>query len=363
VEQTRNLSPLPYAARDKVIKPAYLSKPYVDSLLDAKKSLGSGTSLKSQMLQTMYDPDILSAEIEALCGTEFFGKYLQRTHPYEEGDDMFSALTISSIAEDIKAKAPILNMILRDLLERQRSTVGGPRDCRNFRLITILSVICVTRHPIDCNSFQTYMGLLLHSQGVPKNVITLMQRLGISIGHGSLFDTFSKVNDEASKEISALGELPHAVVVYDNLEQLETVKEQGIDNQGKFHSVTTGIVMEEIEMPNGELETTMLSRKPMPFNDMAFSKGIHFEGFRGKAARTFFLIMLTSQIRKHFVMESLRKTFPESFHAIFDSNHPAPLLEIDRIPWLASLGPSYCGSLPGKQGVIRSDLSLSTKAQ
>ena len=67
---------------------------------------------------------------------------MQQGHAYEEVDGMFSALNISSIFEDIEATSPMLNKILRDLLEWRKSTVGRPRDHRDVRVI--LMVICFT---------------------------------------------------------------------------------------------------------------------------------------------------------------------------------------------------------------------------
>ena len=46
--------------------------------------------------------------------------------------------------------------------------------------------------------------------------------------------------------------------MYDNFEQIEEVKEQWLNHQGSFHSVTTSQVIQGLEMPSGGLRQDML---------------------------------------------------------------------------------------------------------
>ncbi len=48
------------------------------------------------------------------------------------------------------------------------------------------------------------------------------------------------------------------MTVYDNFELTEGVKEQRVDHQSIFHSVTTGQVIQGIEIPSGGLRQDML---------------------------------------------------------------------------------------------------------
>ena len=49
------------------------------------------------------------------------------------------------------------------------------------------------------------------------------------------------------------------MIAYDNFEVMEGVKEQRIDHQSTFHSVTTGQVIQGIEMPSDGLRQDMLN--------------------------------------------------------------------------------------------------------
>ena len=55
-----------------------------------------------------------------------------------------------------------------------------------------------------------------------------------------------------------MGQSDTSVTTYDNFETMESVKEQRIDHQGTFHSVTTGQVIQGIEIPPGGLRQDML---------------------------------------------------------------------------------------------------------
>ncbi|KAJ3453151.1 hypothetical protein MRS44_018806 [Fusarium solani] len=66
-------------------------------------------------------------------------------------------------------------------------------------------------------------------------------------------------SEHAAKAVAAKGQQPTVVTAYDNFEQMEHVKEQRVDNQGSFHSVTTGLLIQGIEMPEGGLMQSMLN--------------------------------------------------------------------------------------------------------
>ena len=55
-----------------------------------------------------------------------------------------------------------------------------------------------------------------------------------------------------------MGQRDDSVTAYDNFEVMEGVKEQRIDHQSTFHSVTTGQVIQGIEIPPGGLRQDML---------------------------------------------------------------------------------------------------------
>ena len=55
-----------------------------------------------------------------------------------------------------------------------------------------------------------------------------------------------------------MGQSDTSVTAYNNFEIMEGVKEQRVDHQGTFHLVTTGQVIQGIEIPPGGLRQDML---------------------------------------------------------------------------------------------------------
>lgn len=64
-------------------------------------------------------------------------------------------------------------------------------------------------------------------------------------------------SEAAAEAVTLRGQQPTAITAYDNFEQMEHVKEQRVDNENSFHSVTTGQLIEGIEMPEGGLLQSM----------------------------------------------------------------------------------------------------------
>jgi len=68
-----------------------------------------------------------------------------------------------------------------------------------------------------------------------------------------------KQSEQAAIRVTAMGQDGACVTAYDNFEQMEGVKEQRIDHQATFHSVTTGQVLQGIEIPSSSLRQHMLN--------------------------------------------------------------------------------------------------------
>jgi hypothetical protein len=83
-----------------------------------------------------------------------------------------------------------------------------------------------------------------------------------------------KKNEESARRVAAQGMSPSVVTAYDNFEQMEHVKEQRLDNQSSFHSVTTGQSIQGIEMPpDGLLQSMLHSSVELELKDIFFSTG------------------------------------------------------------------------------------------
>jgi hypothetical protein len=101
-------------------------------------------------------------------------------------------------------------------------------------------------------------GIYLHSKGVKRRQLELLSRLGLVCSYHTITATIKKRTDQAAVEVAAKGQEPTVVTAYDNFEQMEHVREQRVDNENSFHSVTTGQLIQGIEMPAGGLQRSML---------------------------------------------------------------------------------------------------------
>jgi hypothetical protein len=85
------------------------------------------------------------------------------------------------------------------------------------------------------------------------------------------------MNSLAAREAKLIAErsasLSH-VTAYDNFEQVEGVKAQRADDSSTFHSVTTGVQLEGVDIPQGGLRQDMLdTQAELSVTDVLFSPG------------------------------------------------------------------------------------------
>jgi hypothetical protein len=93
---------------------------------------------------------------------------------------------------------------------------------------------------------------------VKRQQINLLSRLGLTITYNTIIGLIKELSVQAAERVKCMGQCDAAVTAYDNFELMEGVKEQRIDHQSTFHSVTTGQVIQGIEMPSGGLRQDML---------------------------------------------------------------------------------------------------------
>ncbi|KAI9747215.1 MAG: hypothetical protein M4579_007504 [Chaenotheca gracillima] len=67
-----------------------------------------------------------------------------------------------------------------------------------------------------------------------------------------------RISETAKGDVRELGRMPDSFTVYDNFEQTMGVKEQQLGSNSEFHSVTTGLVIKDREMPPEGLRQDML---------------------------------------------------------------------------------------------------------
>lgn len=196
----------------------------------------------------------LRQEIEQLSGLKPF--------LVTQSEEMvgFERLNSNQIIEAAEEKCPLLIRTLRSVLtpdNHHRRGYDGMED--SGYLINILAVICRSQQRNRSSGFQIQLSVYLHSKGVKRRQLEALQRLGLCCSYHKTLQVIKQQSEQAEKAVAARGQQPTVVTAYDNFEQMEHVKEQRVDNQSSFHSVTTGQLIQGIEMPEGGLLQSMLN--------------------------------------------------------------------------------------------------------
>ena len=208
----------------------------------------------------------LRREITQLGTTDIFGKY-------DISNMDLSELDNCNLSSSITQEAPNMLDILRRIAEpyetsRERENEQWPRWA------IILSTLCFLQRRSNCSNLPTKLGLHLYSKGVKAREIDLLAKFGLSVSYKSVYRTMNSIaNHEAHLIAERSASLCH-VTAYDNFEQVEGVKAQRTDDNSTFHSVTTGVQLEGVDIPQGGLRQDMFdTRVRVSVGDVLFSPG------------------------------------------------------------------------------------------
>ncbi|KAF5122360.1 hypothetical protein E5D57_002265 [Metarhizium anisopliae] len=229
---------------------------------------------------------------------------LSRLKPFldTKGDEMvgFERLSSNQIIGAAEDKCPLLIQTLRSILTPEnhvRRCYKGMED--SGYLINILAVLCRSQQRNRSSGFQIQLSIYLHSKGVKRRQLEALQRLGLCSSYHKTLQVIKKQSEQAAKAVAARGQQPTVITAYDNFEQMEHVKEQRVDNQSSFHSVTTGQLIQGIEMPEGGLLQSMLNpTTKLQLEDIFLSPGNQRDA-------------IEVEISRHFVYESIGAAFPD----------------------------------------------------
>jgi len=194
----------------------------------------------------------LRKEVERLCSIMPFSKY----DPALSGQ--FDSLDMEQTLLAVQEQAPLLLQLIRDIIAPDYRPSHQSRKEPAGRILTIISILCFTLHKNTSTGFPTTLGLYLHSNGVKRQQMDLLSRLGITISYKSVIELIKEQSTWAAERVESMGQGDASVTAYDNFELMEGIKEQRVDHQSTFHSVTTGQVIQGIEIPPGGLRQDML---------------------------------------------------------------------------------------------------------
>jgi hypothetical protein len=195
----------------------------------------------------------LRKEVERLGSIAPFNKY----DPTSKNGE-FDALDMDQTIHAIETQAPLLLQLIRNIMAPESRRIYQRQKEPAARIVTIISILCFSQRKNTYTGFQTTLGLYLHSNGVKRQQIELLSRLGLVTSYDTVIRVIKEHSGQAVVEVKSIGQGDASVTAYDNFELMEGVKEQRIDHQGTFHSVTTGQVIQGIEIPPGGLRQDML---------------------------------------------------------------------------------------------------------
>jgi hypothetical protein len=195
----------------------------------------------------------LRKEVERLGAIAPFDKY----DPSKSGK--FDALDMDQTLHTIEEQAPLLLQLIRGIMAPEYQRTYQRQKEPAARIIAIISILCFSQRQNTCTGIQTTLGLCLHSNGVKRQQIELLSRLGLTTSYDTIIRVIKEQSIQASLQVNSMGQSDASVTAYDNFELMEGVKEQRIDHQSTFHSVTTGQVIQGIKIPPGGLRQDMLN--------------------------------------------------------------------------------------------------------
>jgi hypothetical protein len=206
----------------------------------------------------------LRKDIARLTESELFGKY-------RASDKDITSIENAALSATVADKAPHLSQLLHSISEPPRSP-GSPS--RFSRIVMILAILCYSFCPRGGINLPTLIGLYLHSKGVKRVAIELLHHLGITVSYDTIMNNIRTLSKDSADAAAKVGQAPNAVTVYDNFEQTEGVREQRIESNSSFHSVTTGKVFEGLEIPSNGLDQDMLNpRAVLSIKQVLFAPG------------------------------------------------------------------------------------------
>ena len=112
----------------------------------------------------------------------------------------------------------------------------------------------------SCSNLPTKLGLHLYLKGIKAQEIDLLAKFGLSISYKSVYRTMTGLAACQARLVAQRGALLCSVTAYDNFEQMEGVKAQCVDENSMFHSVTTGVQLEGMDIPQGGLQQDMCDK-------------------------------------------------------------------------------------------------------
>jgi hypothetical protein len=173
-------------------------------------------------------------------------------------DGVFEQLDMGQIINNVEESCPVLLQLLCNIMAYNNNWENYRQTELFARLVAILGILCYSQQQNTFTGFQLLVGIYLYSKGIKKRQLEVLGCIGLVCSYYTILGIIKKRSEQAAADVATVGRDPTAVTAYNNFEQIEHVKEQQVDNQNSFHSVTTGQFIQGIEMPSSRLQQDML---------------------------------------------------------------------------------------------------------
>ena len=181
--------------------------------------------------------------------------------------ERWASTNSTELCDDLRRYAPNLFHILKVILEPITAKLRGKEQkLHPGSLIALFGIMCYRQQKKKVNSFQLAVGVLAHSSSVKISFIELLYKFGLCVSRTTLQETVKKSQELGKIAINNIGQSPSSIVAYDNLEKNQTVKEQRLESNDKFMSVTTGYVIQGIPSPHFDYFTKALTIDMMDYS-------------------------------------------------------------------------------------------------
>ncbi|KAG5294025.1 hypothetical protein I7I50_04623 [Histoplasma capsulatum G186AR] len=197
---------------------------------------------------------LLKQELKHLINTPYFAKF-------NHGVDL-DTIDFQAAFETIRTDAPTWFKLLTPVLKNKRANRksyewGSDETTAIKRLFVIMSIICHSYSLKNSNFFSSILSAYFHGSGVKRRVIETISSFGLCLSYVMGNKLMTEIAKQEKMKLRQLVKDPRAVIVYDNMNFKETVRDETIGHNDYMAAVTTAAVVISPAIPESGLTQIM----------------------------------------------------------------------------------------------------------
>ncbi|KAK3360956.1 hypothetical protein B0T24DRAFT_586027 [Lasiosphaeria ovina] len=239
-----------------------LLDPRVQEALKAK-----GVTVKEADDEQLSTSMQIRKEMKILVNEPPFGDFEPEIHSQEAVPTTVAELCNASWVEErltqtwptLVTKAPSMVAFFSQVLQNQSNAVlNNTVDENNSAQICLLSSLLMRGYARNTSPFiRQVLGLYMLANGTPRRVIDTLAHLGIISSYTVLNRLLNKMEKQAKDNIKAAAHDPNGIIVYDNFNFMNRIRELAGGRQHHFVNLTTTCLVTCPEL-NGPLQQSSL---------------------------------------------------------------------------------------------------------